>query len=317
MTVASQPAILLLSADRREVRRWTAALETVAAQLWLSADDVPTGEALVARPLVVVTEGPDEALRHPRLQPLDTLEHGLVRLGRGDSSEVIFALGQFAEPTTPVAAAIEVDLPVDVSARELALVCRLLGEIVWLRRAVRAGGHEREQLREQAHTDELTGLPNRRAWDDALARLTDDELRSCVVAIFDLDHFKQVNDRAGHLVGDTVLRAAAGALAGSIRRHDSVARLGGDEFGLILTELAPASVEGVLARLRAEIARSTSEIITPSVTVSVGYAVVAPSEAEKARAGAVWACFAAADRALRQAKLAGRDRAIAAPAAEP
>lgn len=319
MTVASQPAILLLSADRRELRRWAAAVGSIAAHIWQSVDEVPDDDALAEHPLVVVTDEPYDPLRHPKLRQLAALEHGLVRLGSGDSSELLQALGQLAANKV-APSALEIELPVDVAARELALVCRLLGEIVLLRRVVCSSRHEREQLREQALTDILTGLPNRRAWDKELSALptsSGHDSAACVVAIFDLDHFKQVNDRAGHVVGDSVLRAAGQALAASIRRHDFVARLGGDEFGLILTQLAAESVVSVIARLRDEVARATSKVTLPGITVSVGYASSTGQDRENAVSGESAALFAAADAALRQAKNAGRDRAVAAQLAEP
>lgn len=319
MTASSQPAILLLSADRRELRRWAAAVTSIAAQVWQSVDEVPDEDSFAAHPLVVVTDEPYDPARQPRLRSLETLEHGLVRLGRGDSSELMLALGQLADNKT-APSAIEIELPVDVAARELALVCRLLGEIVLLRRMVRSSGDEREQLREQALTDNLTGLPNRRAWDDRLAYLRTscgEDSSAHVVAIFDLDRFKQVNDQAGHVVGDAVLRATGQALAASIRRHDFAARIGGDEFGLILTQLAAESVVSVIGRLREDMALATSKLFTPGVTVSVGYAMSTGRDTKNTGSREPAALFAAADAALREAKVAGRDRAVAARLAKP
>lgn len=319
MSTASKPAVLLLSADRRELRHWAAALEPVAARVWQSLDAMRRDDDCGAHPLVVVTDGIDDTARDPRLAFLAEAEFGLVRLGSGDSSDFALALGNLGADKRATAA-IEVELPVDVSARELGLVCRLLGEIVALRRALRASDRQRTTLAEQALGDALTGLPNRRAWDEALlARISTapPAAHSFVLAIFDLDHFKEVNNRGGLVLGDAVLRAAGAALVDSIRRHDFAARLGGDEFGVILAELPAESAESVIARLRQEIALSTGRETTPAVTASAGYVHVhAPAAlAHLSRLDQV--IFSTADAALRQAKLAGRDRAVAASLTEP
>jgi len=319
MTTLTQLAIVLVSADRRQLRHWAAALTPVAAHLWQSIQEVPRDESLAARPLIIVTDGLEDFARDPRFAFLANTEFGVVRLGSGDSGDLAQALDRLAA-STPARSSSEVELPVDVSARELALVCRLLGEIVMLRRAVYAGDRERNRLAEQALRDPLTELPNRRAWDDELAKRLSSSLQAhelFVVAIFDLDHFKRVNDHGGHLLGDEVLRAAGRAIDDSIRPHDFAARLGGDEFGVILAELESGAAAHVIARIRQEISRTTSEVAASPITASAGYSLITAEFADHANRDAPSTAFAAADAALRQAKQAGRNREIVASLAEP
>jgi GGDEF domain-containing protein len=197
-----------------------------------------------------------------------------------------------AGATPPEAADLEaprVTLPSDATARELALACRLLAEIVRLRRLVDARGAADHPSIDQSLTDELTGLPNRRAWQrefDARLRAAGDGGGVCL-AIIDLDHFKQVNTGWGHGMGDRLLVVMAEALRHGLRPGDFVARLGGDEFVLLLSGLNEQDAGAVVDRV---------------VSCSAGFKVTRPGE--RATADAL---FAAADAALRQAKYAGRD----------
>jgi diguanylate cyclase (GGDEF)-like protein/PAS domain S-box-containing protein len=110
-----------------------------------------------------------------------------------------------------------------------------------------------EQLRELARTDPLTGLANRRLWDERLgvelARAARYERPLCVAAI-DLDRFKPYNDTYGHAAGDALLRAASVAWSGVLRGADLLSRLGGDEFALLLPDCDLACAGGILSRLQ-------------------------------------------------------------------
>ena len=154
------------------------------------------------------------------------------------------------------------------------------------------------QLRKQARTDDLTGLPHRRSFTEALTdALTLSTPGQCLaVALLDLDGFKQVNDTHGHPAGDALLQRTAAALSGVLRASSSeLFRLGGDEFGTVLVLEQAAHLAGVCDRML-EAVRSVGS------TVSVGAVVVRPGETY----GEV---VAAADAELYVAKRAGRDTA--------
>jgi diguanylate cyclase len=161
------------------------------------------------------------------------------------------------------------------------------------------------QLRELALVDELTGLPNRRAWSTELAIALEAARRHHSVlslAMIDLDHFKRFNDTHGHPAGDQLLRSAAGAWRGRIRLVDRLARYGGEEFILLLPDADGPQSDMVIGRLRA---------VTPmSQTFSAGVAVWDGSESADA-------LLARADRALYSAKQAGRNRTVIAQVNEP
>ena len=108
-------------------------------------------------------------------------------------------------------------------------------------------------LRHDASHDGLTGLLNRRSFDDLLSQASSRSQRygwPFALALLDLDHFKIINDRMGHEGGDRVLRAIGAALHQSLRSGDIAARIGGDEFAVILANTQLESVEGVVHRLR-------------------------------------------------------------------
>jgi diguanylate cyclase (GGDEF)-like protein len=173
-----------------------------------------------------------------------------------------------------------------------AAVSLLLGALLWLLVQVGALYREVERL---ARTDGLTGVANRRAWDDELprelARAARSGKRPCV-ALLDLDHFKAYNDRHGHQAGDRLLKAAAAAWQGKLRKTDLLARYGGEEFGVLLPDCRLDDAMEIAERLR---------IAQPEVTCSLGVAAWDGRE-DAAR------LVARADRALYAAKAGGRNR---------
>jgi diguanylate cyclase (GGDEF)-like protein len=171
----------------------------------------------------------------------------------------------------------------------------------------RAYSHRQAEVR--ASTDGLTGLPNRRYFDEVCAllarrRRADDAIG---ILMIDIDRFKTVNDRHGHQVGDEVLKAVAGAIVGAVREDDVPARYGGEEFAVLLRNPTPAMLIEVGERVRAAVGRlDLSEWGLAGVSVSVGAAVtVDPDEP-------IADTIEAADQALYRAKKRGRDQVVAA-----
>jgi diguanylate cyclase len=159
------------------------------------------------------------------------------------------------------------------------------------------------ELERQAGEDPLTGLPNRRYAERALGELA--KLPLCV-AVADADHFKAVNDRYGHFIGDEVLRQIAAILRDNVRGNDFVARFGGEEF---LIALGGAGIEDAGARceaLRARVAAYPWHQIEPDlrVTISIGVAAVTPG-------GELAHAMTTADQRLYTAKGTGRNRVVA------
>jgi diguanylate cyclase (GGDEF)-like protein len=161
-----------------------------------------------------------------------------------------------------------------------------------------------------AMTDPLTGLFNRRAFYDAGQQLMARQARTnsaVSVLVFDLDHFKSINDRFGHAVGDDALRLFAATVRNNVRATDVVARFGGEEFAAILPGGA-ADAATVGERLRAAFQAAAVEISSHRIgaTVSVGVAAaMAPVEIDP--------LLACADTALYRAKSNGRNRVELAP----
>ena len=156
-----------------------------------------------------------------------------------------------------------------------------------------------------ATRDSLTGIANRRLFDESLARETARSQRlgsSLSLVVFDIDHFKQINDTFGHQTGDAVLREMADALVATTKGFDVAARMGGDEFVLLLPSCARADALGVADRVRHEVVRRTR---SASVTISAGVATMPDNAVDGER------LVLAADDALYEAKRDGRDRARA------
>lgn len=159
-------------------------------------------------------------------------------------------------------------------------------------------------LIEAARTDALTGLPNRRAFRDAVdARRTS---RGDCIAVFDVDHFKRVNDRYGHAAGDAVLRSFAAIARCALRKGDLIARLGGEEFGVLLPDTSIEQAMAVCERVRSDVAQARTFVpgLVIGVTVSGGVARIDE--------GGFAAALQIADAALYAAKNGGRDRLAAA-----
>jgi diguanylate cyclase (GGDEF)-like protein len=162
-----------------------------------------------------------------------------------------------------------------------------------------------DKLGQISHTDALTQIPNRRAFDVALRRAHQafvDEKTPYGLVLVDIDHFKQVNDLCGHDVGDLVLCGVAARLREECRKEDFVARVGGEEFAMILHGKQPGEGAVIARRLCEHIAEQS--IMGQAVTISLGVAPGSPDGHE--------ATYRQADAALYRAKESGRNRSVVA-----
>ena len=160
-----------------------------------------------------------------------------------------------------------------------------------------------DEVERLATRDSLTGIANRRLFDESLVREAARAQRLSTplsLVVFDVDHFKQINDTYGHVVGDSVLRTVADSIVESTKSFDVAARYGGDEFVLLLPGCSNADAVGVAERVRAEVGRRAHEV---PVTVSAGLATIPDNAIDGDR------LLSAADAALYVAKRSGRDRA--------
>jgi diguanylate cyclase (GGDEF)-like protein len=199
---------------------------------------------------------------------------------------------------------VDVCLPRNCTAREVHLAVALLMQIVALRREHRQSRADQANWMSLALRDALTGLPNRRAWQQELPlRLT--RFPGASIALLDVDFFKQVNQQEGHHVGDAVLRELAVALKNDLRSDDYVARLGGDEFGLVLDRVDAESVREILDRVRHSASQHLVDQSLPAPTLSAGCLVCLPTTSRDAEQ-----VFASASAALREAKNLGRNRTV-------
>ncbi len=191
-------------------------------------------------------------------------------------------------------------------AVEFALAFAAVPPAVLLQRAL-----IHDELRAAAQTDAKTGLATAAYWLDLTNRFIERARRGstgCAVLLIDVDHFKDVNDRWGHLVGDQVLAEVAQSLRDGVRPGDLVGRLGGEEFAVLLPDTSSAGAGTIGDRLRGSVGSHDVAVVGRGregrvrVTISVGVA-------STAEVGYVVAdLLASADAALYRAKAGGRDR---------
>ena len=162
------------------------------------------------------------------------------------------------------------------------------------------------ELGDAARNDPLTGLLNRRGFDEAIAREIQRARRGerpLSLVIGDLDHFKRVNDRAGHSAGDEILRRLSALLRECTRAVDSTARIGGEEFAVLVPDTDAGGAHVLAERLRAAVGEAFAREPEP-ITMSFGIACF-PDDANAASD-----LLQAADSALYTAKRRGRDRSV-------
>jgi diguanylate cyclase len=205
--------------------------------------------------------------------------------------------------------------PLLEETEQLAQRCTTLGRQLSLS-GERIGALERAlaEARREATTDMLTGLPNRRAFDEQLRRAAGQAMRSgepLALLIADIDRFKAINDTWGHPVGDAVLRRVAQTIQACLTDPGQAARLGGEEFSALLPGTPLEAARQMAERIRLAVSeksfsvRSTGKELG-AVTISIGVALYHPGESLP--------CFVErADAALYRAKQAGRNRVACLP----
>jgi diguanylate cyclase (GGDEF)-like protein len=267
----------------------------------LRADDDPIGQAIAtAQPLPVRRSAPRPA--------------ALRRVHGEDAALVVVPLqleGRLLGVVTGEVARSTTGGPPTLTGRDLRRLRMLADEATLLL----ANATLQAELRDLAVTDALTGLPNHRFLQQRLGeevervvrRAGRGEQRPLSVALFDLDHFKAVNDTYGHPTGDAVLRAVARTAASVLRTSDVVCRYGGEEFAVVLVDTtgpeALRACERIADELRA--LELDAEDGRPIGRVTASFGVATTVGVGLDRAGLI----AAADRALYAAKRDGRDRA--------
>jgi diguanylate cyclase (GGDEF)-like protein len=150
-----------------------------------------------------------------------------------------------------------------------------------------------------SRTDPLTGLPNRRALLNEAERIT---ATLIVLVIFDIDHFKQVNDTFGHRAGDVVLQIVGRTIASELDSFGMVGRIGGEEFVLVCRDSAPAALVSALHRLRDRLANTPIVAAGQAVTVTISAGAAIRNDEP------LDTLYAKADQALYRAKATGRNR---------
>lgn len=168
-----------------------------------------------------------------------------------------------------------------------------------------------KQLREQASRDVLTGLWNRKQMHRILAKEINRSSRDglpTAISMIDIDHFKAINDKHGHRIGDTVLQETAAILKKSIRSYDEICRYGGDEFLIILPNCDSVKVFSVAERLRQNIGRTKIPTDAGPLRITLSFGAVSNDSDRMDHTAEN--LIVAADAALLQAKKMGRDRVV-------
>lgn len=174
------------------------------------------------------------------------------------------------------------------------------------------GGHVEQSYHEEIYRlmtiDGLTEVHNKRSFETSFEREVSRShryRRPLSLALFDLDHFKRINDSCGHLAGDAVLRQLAALVNSSIRREDTLARVGGEEFALIAPELNLAEARAMAEKVRALVERTPCHFEGRAIPLTVSFGV---AELPLEQPPNPVALYRAADERLYAAKRAGRNR---------
>ena len=203
----------------------------------------------------------------------------------------------------------------ELAERVVEAIVQACGRVAVFERLIQ----QREHLHDQANTDHLTGVATRRALEEYLRtelQVARERGEPLSVVLLDLDRFKEINDTFGHLAGDAVLKSLGAWLRSesSIRTHDRPGRYGGDEFVVVLPGTTAAGAMRFAERARAEFAQVPFVFGGRAFRASLSAGIATWPDSPAATLDELIAC---ADRALYQAKQAGRDRVIMAPPAHP
>jgi diguanylate cyclase len=256
---------------------------------------------------------PSRALRTDMLEMVRALLQLLKQADDGLHSD----LGRFGNESRTLMAQLETTTDPQAVAE---LFQGLTASATWLLTQVESTREELDLARQQintihedldkaealAVTDPLTGLPNRRGLDLAISRELSRARRQkseACIAIIDIDHFKSINDGHGHAVGDQALVHLANVIRPGIRETDVLGRLGGEEFLLLMPDTSLPGAEFTLNRLLRTLERSPLHVRTGTITMRFSAGLTQWRPGENAQAS-----IARADRAMYEAKQAGRAR---------
>jgi len=273
---------------------------------------LPPPEPIAPQPAPIPTPVPAPTLEAVRalLQGMASTNEGLQADLSQFSQESSSLLAELEQSTGPAAPGELFRAMVTSSTWLLGQVNSTQQELERTRQQLTQVHSELERVQSQAGTDVLTGLPNRRALDTALSRELARARRSSstlCLALIDIDHFKRVNDQFGHVVGDQALTHLAQVFKPAIRETDVLARFGGEEFVLVLPDTPMVGAEFMLNRLLRAIERAPLQANGDRIELrfSAGLAQWQPEESAQA-------LIERADRAMYEAKAAGRARVMVA-----
>ncbi|MEA1081463.1 diguanylate cyclase [Marinobacter qingdaonensis] len=199
--------------------------------------------------------------------------------------------------------------PLSGPSGQVEKVCLMVYDVTDIASSKRALERANEQLAKLSMTDRLTGLLNRGTWEN----LVDAEYeryrrygQATSLVMFDIDHFKKVNDTHGHLAGDEVIKHTATVTKNNLRQSDTAGRYGGEEFGIILPETDAEGARIICERIRESIAQSVVETTVAPIeyTISMGIAQLSDGPENYMQ----W--MQQADKALYAAKEGGRNRVV-------
>jgi len=246
--------------------------------------------------------------------------NNIIKSMQGDIENSGGKLSSYADRLSRFASILNTSPPPQVMAAEVEMVIedtratehtqrQFNAQLTQITSEMEALRKELEQIREESYTDSLTGISNRKAFDVALEEAvykTRQEKSTFSVLIADVDHFKQVNDNYGHLIGDKVLRFVASTFKWCVKGKDIVARFGGEEFAVILLNTDMTGAYSVAEQIRravcaGKIKDMSSQKMLDQVTISIGIAQFDSNDLPND-------LLQRADQALYRAKEKGRNR---------